>query len=450
MKPNFDIKPQRLPEAKYKEGFCDKKAPLDFETASIESSRCYFCYDAPCIQACPTDINIPSFIRKISTGNVTGAAKDILTENIMGGTCARVCPVETLCEQACVRNTNEDKPVTIGQLQRYATDYLFENKIQPFTRATETGKKVAVVGAGPAGLSCAHRLAVLGHDVTVFEAKTKPGGLNEYGLAAYKVVDNFVQKEVEFITSIGGIEIKTGHALGDKITLAQLRKKFDAVFLGVGLSGVNALNVSGEDFEGVVDAVDYIAKLRQAKRLSELPVGRRVVVIGGGNTAVDIAVQSKLLGADDVTMVYRRGAKEMSATYKEQLLAQKSGVLIKYWAMPTKIDGSPKGVTAVEFEKTTLDKDGKLKGTGEKFTIDCDMVFKAIGQVLRPEDMGDAPEFLKIQKGQLIVDENRRTTLSDVFAGGDCINGGVLTVNAVQDGKVAAKAIHKMLTGGTH
>ncbi len=448
MENNYDIKSHRLSADKYAKGFCDKKPPLDLVTATAESSRCYFCYDAPCIQACPTEINIPSFIRKISTGNLKGSALDILNQNIMGGTCARVCPVESLCEEACVRNTSEDKPVTIGQLQRYATDWLFENKVQLFKRAELTGKKIAVVGAGPAGLSCAHRLSLLGHNVTIFEAREKGGGLNEYGLAAYKVVDDFAQRELKFILEVGGIEIKYSHALGKEITLFDLRKNFNAVFIGTGLSDVNALSIAGEDYPGVLDAVEYIAKLRQTKNLSDMEVGRRVVVVGGGNTAIDIAVQTKLLGAEDVTLVYRRGPKEMGATLKEQILAQKSNVLIKYWAKPHKIHGTQSGVTEIEFEKTRLGSKGELLGTGDYFSLKCDMVFKAIGQIMNLKDLGDAPEFLEITKGRIIVDENKMTSLAGVYAGGDCINGGKLTVTSVQDGKVAAHSIHKMLTGG--
>jgi dihydropyrimidine dehydrogenase (NAD+) subunit PreT len=423
--------------------FCDKKPPLNDLAAGAESSRCYFCYDAPCIQACPTEINIPGFIRKISTGNLKGAAIEILSENIMGGTCARVCPVETLCEEACVRNTGEDKPVTIGQLQRHAVDWLYENRVQPFKRAASTGKKVAVIGAGPAGMSCAHRLSMLGNQVTVFEAKEKAGGLNEYGLAAYKMVDDFAQKEIQFILSVGGIEIKYDQALGKNVSLAKLRKEFDAVFLGAGLSGVNALEIPGEDLPNVFDAVDYIEGIRQNKKQR---VGKKIIVIGGGNTAVDISVQSKLLGADDVILAYRRGSEQMGATWKEQELAQKNGVLIKHWIKPVQIKGDSKGVTAMEFEKTKIEN-GKLVGIGERFTLECDTVFKAIGQVLVPKDLGDAPELLSIAKGRVVVDAEMKTSLAGVFAGGDCVNGGTLTVDAVQHGKVAARAIHKMLGG---
>jgi dihydropyrimidine dehydrogenase (NAD+) subunit PreT len=436
-KPVHDIQAGRLPTEQYAKTFCDKKPPLDQLSAGTESSRCYFCYDAPCIQACPTEINIPQFIRRISTGNLKGAATEILSANIMGGTCARVCPVETLCEKACVRNTSEDKPVMIGQLQRYATDYLFEKALQPFTRAPTTGKKVAVIGAGPAGMACAHKLATLGHNVTVFEAKEKAGGLNEYGLAAYKMVDNFAQKEIDFILAVGGIEIRYDHALGEKITLAALRKDYDATFIGAGLTGVNSLGIPGENLPGVVDAVDTIEKIRQSKDLAKLPVPRRVVVIGGGNTAIDIAVQIKLLGAQDVTLVYRRGTENMGATWAERELAQKNGVLIKTFAKPVKINGDAGGVTSIEFEQVS----------GDVFKIECDTVFKAIGQTLVPGDLGDAPEVLTIEKGRIIVNAKGRTNLSKVYAGGDCVNGGVLTVNSVQDGKIAALAIHEELSG---
>ena len=242
-----------------------------------------------------------------------GAAQTILTANIMGGMCARVCPVEELCEDACVRNHQEEKPVTISALQRYATDHVFLGGEQLFSRAPATGKRVAVVGAGPAGLACAHRLAVLGHDVVVFEAKAKGGGLNEYGLAAYKMADGFAQAELAYILEIGGIEIRTGLALGRDVSLSELRRDYDAVFLGLGHNAVNALGCDGEALAGVESAVDFIARLRQAPDKGAVPVGRRVVVIGGGNTAIDAATQAKKLGAEEVTLVYRRGAEQMSA-----------------------------------------------------------------------------------------------------------------------------------------
>jgi len=322
------IRSHRLAEPVYAENFSDSHPPLSHNQALVESDRCYFCFAAPCIQACPTQIDIPSFIRKIATGNLKGAAHDILQQNIMGAVCARVCPTEVLCEGACVRNHQDHKPVTIGALQRHATDHVLDGNIQLFSRAPETGRRVAVIGGGPAGLSCAHRLAMLGHQVTVFEARTKLGGLNEYGVAAYKVTNAIAQREVEYLLQIGGIEVLLGQRLGRDLALPQLRRDYDAVFLAVGLGGVNALGVDEQQLSGVLDAIGYIEKLRQTRHLSDLPVGRSVVVIGGGMTAIDIASQTKRLGAEDVTIVYRRGPESMGASAKEQTWAQTSGVRI--------------------------------------------------------------------------------------------------------------------------
>ncbi|MEO3430225.1 NAD(P)-dependent oxidoreductase [Pelagibius sp. CAU 1746] len=440
-----DIRAGRLPESAYAENFGDVHPPLDRKAALIESSRCYFCYDAPCVEACPTGIDIPSFIRKISTDNVRGAAQDIFDENILGGACARVCPTEILCQQACVRNTQEAKPVQIGLLQRYATDAVMDTGDHPFSRAGRSGKTVAVVGAGPAGLACAHRLAVLGHDVVILEAKPKPGGLNEYGIAAYKVPDAFAQQEVDFVLQIGGIEIRNDQALGRDFTLADLRRDYDAVFLGMGLGGVRQLDLEGEDLEGVHNAVDYIAELRQSQDLKSLPVGRKVVVIGGGNTAIDIAVQSKRLGAEDVTLVYRRGPDAMSATDHEQEFAQVNGVKIKHWAQPREIRGMNGHITDVVFEYTQLDGGGRLAGTGDVFSLPVDMLFKAIGQTLLPQANGGS-ELLEMDGAKIAVNEARQTSLSGVWAGGDCVAiSEDLTVAAVQDGKLAAEAINSFL-----
>lgn len=450
--PGPDIASARLDAETLAEHFDDIHPPLDRRTALIEASRCYFCFDAPCVEACPTGIDIPAFIRSISTDNVIGAATTILDSNILGGMCARVCPVEELCEEACVRNTQEDKPVTIGALQRYATDRLFDRGLQPYHRAPATGRTVAVVGAGPAGLACAHRLAVLGHEVAIFEARAKGAGLNEYGIAAYKATDDFAQRELEFVLSIGGIDLRTGQALGRDIQLADLRRDYDAVFLGLGHTAVRSLGIAGEDMAGVLNAVDYIADLRQAD-LSALPVGRRVVVIGGGNTAIDIATQAKRLGAEEVTLVYRRGPEHMSATWKEQEWTQVNGVAIKHYAQPRRILGWPSanGVQAVkeiEFEYTQLDESGRLVGTGDSFTLLADQVFKAIGQYFVPTALGGA-DLLETQGDRILVNEERETSLAGVFAGGDCIFGGQeLTVSAVEDGKRAAEAIHDRLTAG--
>jgi dihydropyrimidine dehydrogenase (NAD+) subunit PreT len=328
MSVGHDISASRLDRQKIKLNFADLHPPLTAHQSAVEAARCLFCFDAPCTEACPTGIDIPGFIRKIASGNTQGAAVTILSENIMGGTCANVCPVEELCEQVCVKNTAEEQPVKIGRLQRHATDFLFERDIQPFARKADSGKRIAVVGGGPAGLSCAHRLSMHGHEVTVYEARGKPGGLNEYGLAAYKMLGERAAREVEFILKIGGISIKTGSSLGVDFSLASLRRDFDAVFLGLGHSDVNHLDLAGENAEGVHNAVDFIARIRQEDP-ENLPVGRRVIVIGGGNTAIDIAVQIKKLGAEYVTLAYRRGLADMSATDYEQEIADRTKRIIR-------------------------------------------------------------------------------------------------------------------------
>jgi glutamate synthase (NADPH/NADH) small chain len=428
--------------------FGDIHPPLTRHEALVEAERCYFCYDAPCQQACPTSIDIPLFIRQIAAENPLGAARTIFDQNIMGGMCARVCPTETLCQEACVREAAEGKPVRIGLLQRYATDAMMETGKNPFSRAAPTGKRVAIVGAGPAGLSCAHALAVAGHQVVIFEAREKPAGLNEYGIAAYKTPGGFAQREAEFILSIGGIEVKHGVALGRDVDLASLRRDYDAVFLALGLAAVNKLGLAGEAaLANVLDAVDYIGELRQTADLAHLPVGRRVVVIGGGMTAVDAAVQAKLLGAELVTIVYRRGKEHLKASGYEQELAQTRGVLIRTWARPVALEGVGDDVSAVVFERTR-DEDGKLVGAGEAFRIEADMVFSAIGQLLTPSSFG-GKDALRGKDGRILVDDERRTSESGVWAGGDCVYGGQdLTVGAVEDGKRAARSIDAALRSG--
>ena len=442
-----DIKAGRLSARQLSANFADLHPPLSPMEAGAESARCLFCFDAPCTEACPTGIDIPGFIRKISTGNLRGAAVTILENNIMGGTCSVVCPVEELCEQVCVRNTAEHKPVTIGRLQRYATDHLFRQGGHPFRRAPATGRHVAVVGAGPAGLACAHRLAMHGHEVTVFETRPRPGGLNEYGIADYKMVDDRAAREVEFILGIGGIRIETGRTLGVDFSLAGLIGSFDAVFLGLGHNAVNHLDLDDENASGIGNAVDYIARIRQ-EDLETLEVGRRVVVIGGGNTAIDIAVQIRKLGAEYVTLVYRRGSADMGATGYEQEIAQVNGVLIKTWAAPHRIRADEHGVYSVTFEYTRTDDNGRLEGTGDYFDIEADQVFKAIGQHF-DESILDAGHAPAIENGRIRIDSERRTSISRVWAGGDCVPGPDLTVNAVQDGKIAAESINRFLNGSS-
>ena len=432
------IQSGRLNSEQYDANFADLHAPLNDHEALVAADRCYFCHDAPCITACPTDIDIPLFIRQIATGTSDAAAKTILSQNIMGGMCARVCPTETLCEEVCVREVAEGKPVLIGQLQRYATDGLMAKGVHPFERASPTGKRIAVVGAGPAGLACAHRLAMHGHDVVVIDARAKSGGLNEFGIAAYKSTDDFAAKEVDWLLQIGGIELVHGKGLGQDMSLADLQSEYDAVFLGMGLGGVNGLGLEGDDKAGIMDAVDFISDLRQACDLSGVSVGRDVVVIGGGMTAVDAAVQAKLLGALNVTLVYRRSRARMNASAYEQDLAASKGVRIITNASPLAVHGNG-AVREIEFEYT----DDDLKPTGQSVRLAADQVFSAIGQSLVGDDL-PAIEGRKIK-----VSETGATSVKGVWAGGDCASGGDdLTVTAVAEGRDAAMDIHASLMGG--
>ncbi|MDQ7050917.1 MAG: NAD(P)-dependent oxidoreductase [Enterobacterales bacterium] len=432
--------------------FKDLHPLLSQMQAQAESSRCLYCYDAPCIKACPTGINIPTFIHQIATDNVTGSAKTILSENIMGGTCARACPTEVLCEQDCVLNESLQQPVKIGQLQRYAVDHLLGRDVpHPFSRKPSSGKTIAVVGAGPAGLSCAHRAAMLGHEVTIYEAKSKAGGLNEYGLAAYKMADNFAQKEIEFLLDIGGISIQYNCGLNQQVMLSDLRQQYDAVFIAIGLSKVNQLNIEGEDSAQVLDAIDLIEDIRQADDLSQISCAENVVVIGAGNTAIDAAIQSKRLGAKNVTLVYRRDEAAMSATRWEVDLARLNQVKMIFCATPVAYHAETQRLSLA---KTQI-KDGKVELTSEHFEMDADRVLKAIGQKLDSQkldsqqlDSQKQQQNFDLKHQKIAVKRNYMTSLQGVFAGGDCIDGDDLTVEAVQDGKVSG-AGDRSLSNGT-
>ena len=432
------IRAGRLAAEDLVRNFGDLHAPLGAHEALVAADRCYFCHDAPCVTACPTDIDIPLFIRQIATGMEDAAAKTIFDQNILGGMCARVCPTETLCEEVCVREVAEGKPVEIGRLQRFATDAMMAAGEHPFVRAADTGKRVAVVGAGPAGLACAHRLAMHGHTVTMYDARPKPGGLNEYGIAAYKTPNDYAQAEVDWLLKIGGIAVETGKALGDGLSLQHLRDDFDAVFLGVGLGGVGALGLEGEALTGTENAVDFIAALRQAPDLTALPVGRHVVVIGGGMTAVDAAVQSKLLGAETVTIAYRRGQDRMPASRWEQDLAATHGVRLMFGVIPQALHGDDR-LREIELAYVGAD----MTPTGETQRLSADQLFRAIGQKLETVDG------LALDGGKIAVTGAGRTSVDGVWAGGDCASGGEdLTVTAVAEGRDAAMDIHAALTQG--
>ncbi|MFK7753585.1 MAG: NAD(P)-dependent oxidoreductase [Sedimentitalea sp.] len=426
----------RLDGGQLADNFSDLHPAYAPHEAAVAADRCYFCYDAPCVTACPTSIDIPLFIRQIQTGHPEGAAKTIFDQNILGGMCARVCPTETLCEEACVREAAEGKPVEIGRLQRFATDTMM-SAAHPYDRAPATGKSVGVVGAGPAGLACAHRLAMLGHDVVIYEASPKAGGLNEFGIAAYKTPGGFAAAEVDWLMQIGGITLKQGQALGRDITLDGVQSAHDAVFLSLGLGGVNALRAEGSDKSGVLDAVAFIADLRQVNDLTTVPVGRNVVVIGGGMTAIDAAVQSKLLGAESVTVAYRRNRDAMGASRFEQDLAASKGVTLMFNVSPVAVHGN--GAAAeIELEYT----DATLQGTGETVRLRADQVFSAIGQTL------DAPDGVELDGRKIAVTGAGRTSVEGIWAGGDCAAGGDdLTVTAVAEGRDAAMDIHAQLVG---
>jgi glutamate synthase (NADPH/NADH) small chain len=440
----MSITNNKLSKEQYEQNFSDIHPPFETkEAALVEANRCLFCYDAPCTKSCPTSINVPKFIKQITTDNIKGSAHTIFVSNIFGGGCSRVCPVEKLCEGSCVYNLMHEAPIPIARLQRYATEKAIEEKWKLFDRKPATGKKVAVIGAGPAGLSCAHTLAKEGVDVTVFEKESKGGGLMTYGVAAYKVTPQFCQEEVDFITSLGGIEIKYNHELGKDISLGDLQQQYDAVFLGIGVGLANKLNIEGENLEGVEDAINFIYDVR-TKGYPNIPVGSKVAVIGMGMTAIDAATQAKRLGAEEVTMVYRRTEAEKSCTQAELDIALLDGCKMVWLAAPKKIEGENGKVTALVCDVMKLetpDFSGKpaIVPTGETITIPADMVIKATGQ--KPFEEWINQNEISNSKGKIIINEDSSTNIPGVFAGGDCVNGGKEVVDAVQAGKDGAQAI---------
>ena len=441
------IKHNRLSSEQYAENFSDIHPPYENSTAAkVDANRCLFCYDAPCMKSCPTSIDVPKFIKQIATENIKGSAKTIFSSNIMGAGCSKVCPVEKLCEGACVYNLLEEEPIPIAKLQRYSTEMAMKENWQLFQRKTATGKKVAVVGAGPAGLSCAHVLSREGIDVTIYEKESKGGGLMTYGIAAYKVTPQFCEDEVNYITSIGGIEIKYNQELGKDITLSQLKKENDAVYLSIGVGVARQLEIPGEKLEGVVDAIEFIYDIR-SKGYVSVPVGDKVAVIGMGMTAIDAATQAKRLGAKEVTMLYRRTEAEMPCTKHELDIAMLDGCEVIWLAAPQKIKGSAGKVKQLVCSKMKLgepDASGRRSpvDTGETFTLDVDMIIKAAGQTPYEKLI----KKLNIQHSKFkITIENCATNIRGVFAGGDAVNGGKEVVDAVQAGKDGAAAILKFL-----
>ena len=437
------IQANRLSTEQYAENFSDIHPPFETKDAAlVEANRCLFCYDAPCMKSCPTGIDVPKFIKQIATENIKGSAHTIFVSNIMGAGCSKVCPVEKLCEGACVYNFMEEEPIHIAKLQRYSTEIAMKNNWQLFQRKPATGKRVAIVGAGPAGLSCAHVLSREGIEVTIFEKESKGGGLMTYGIAAYKVTPQFCEDEVNYILGIGGIEIKYEQELGKNVSLSELQKDFDAVYLGIGVGLARQLEIPGEELDGVEDAIKFIYDIR-AKGFGRVAVGEKVAVIGMGMTAIDAATQAKRLGAKEVTMLYRRTQDEMPCTQHELDIAMLDGCKIVWLASPKEIkgeDGSVNEIVCSIMQLGEPDASGRRSpvDTGETFSLDIDMVIKAAGQMPFEQLIDE----IKIQnsKGKINI-EDSATNIPGVFAGGDAVNGGKEVVDAVQAGKDGAGAI---------
>ena len=438
------IQNKRLTPEQYEQNFADIHPPFETKDAAVvEANRCLFCYDPPCTKSCPTSINIPKFIKQITTDNIKGSAHTIFQSNIMGAGCSKVCPVEKLCEGACVFNLMEETPIHIAKLQRYSTEIAMKNNWQLFGRKKSIGKKVAVIGAGPAGLSCAHVLSREGIDVTIYEKESKAGGLMTYGIAAYKVTPEFCEDEVNYILGIGGIEIKYNHELGKNISLEDLQKDYDAVYLAFGVGLARQLEIAGEELLGVEDAISFIYDLR-TNNFSNIKVGDKVAVIGMGMTAIDAATQAKRLGANEVTLVYRRTQEEMPCTEEELNIAKLDGCNIIWLASPKEVIGVDGKVIELICEKMKLgepDSSGRRSSasTRETFSLDVDMIIKAAGQM--PFENLVSQYQLENKNGKISVKENTLTNLKGVFAGGDCVNGGKEVVDAVQAGKDGAEAI---------
>ena len=439
----------KLSPDQYEKNFAEIAPAMNARQAAIEASRCLYCFDAPCTIACPTHIDVPAFIKKISTGNLQGSARVILSANILGHSCGRVCPTEVLCEGACVMHEKGEAPIEIGRLQRHAVDYVLDNKIQLFRAGAPNGKRVACIGSGPASLACAAELAKWGYDVTIFDRDELPGGLNTYGIAAYKTRAADSIREADLVRQLG-VKFRQKVEIGRDITFDDLEKQFDAIFVGVGLGETWELNLPGEDLDGVYGAIEFIAKTK-IQPLHEVEVGKRVACIGAGNTAIDVVTAARRLGAETVYLIYRRGEPEMPAFAYEYQLAKQDAVTFLWHTQPVRVLGSNGAVIGLECVRTTIgppDQKGRrlpVPQPGTEFTLDVDMVVRAVGQ--KP-----ATHFLRAVKG-LALNESGTVRMNDrhqtghpkYFAGGDCTNGGKEVVDAVAEGMAAARGLDAWL-----
>jgi len=439
----------KLPPDQYEKNFAEIEPALAPSQAAVESARCLYCFDAPCIAACPTHIDVPAFIKKISTGNLQGAARVILSANILGHSCGRVCPTKVLCEGACVMVEKGEEAIEIGRLQRHAVDYVLDRNIQLFQPGAPNGKRVACIGAGPASLACAAELAKWGYDVTIFDRRENPGGLNTYGIAAYKTRAADVIRETDLVKQLG-VNFRQNTEVGRDVPFTELESQFDAIFIGVGLGETWDLTLPGENLQGVLGAIEFIEKTK-VKPFAEVEIGRRIACIGAGNTAIDVVTAARRLGAEAVYLIYRRGEPEMPAFAYEYQLAKQDGVSFLWQTQPVRVIGANGVVTGLECVRTELGApDDKGRRTpapipGSEFMLQVDMVVRAVGQQPITDSLR-AIKGLELNKnGTVKINERHQTGHPKYFAGGDCTNGGREVVDAVAEGMAAARGLDAWL-----
>ena len=446
--PLRETAPKLSPE-QYEKNFAEISPAMDPRQAAIEAARCLYCFDAPCTVACPTHIDVPAFIKKISTRNLRGSAREILTANILGHSCGRVCPTEALCEGACVMHEKGELPIEIGRLQRYAVDYVLDNKIKLFTAGVANGKRAACIGSGPASLACATELAKWGYEVTIFDRNELPGGLNSYGIAAYKSRAADSVREVDLVRQLG-VKFQQEMEVGSQISFADLERQFDVVFLGVGLGETWALNLPGEDLDGVYGAIEFIEKTK-VQPFDKVQIGRRVACIGAGNTAVDVVTAARRLGAEIVYLVYRRGEPEMPAFAYEVELAKQDAVSFLWHTQPIRVEGAKGVVTGLTCARTqpgSPDPKGRRSPVpvpGTEFRLDVDMVVRAVGQKPATDFLKAIPGMEINPDGTVKINQKHQTGHLKYFAGGDCTNGGKEVVDAVAEGMAAARGLDAWL-----